>query len=488
MAMKQEQAVSHLIGGQWTDLPTGNTLQSSLDPATGEVIGYYVPGTVEYADAAVAAARRAFSEGEWAQSPRLREQVLLSLAQRIEAGRDELIELLCRENGKLRGEATFEVSTAISECRFYAGLTRSTFGRTLESEPDTWSLLVREPAGVCAVIVPWNAPVILLIRSLAPALAAGCTVVVKPAPQTPLANAWVMACLQSITNLPKGVVNSVNESGAVVGRRLVESSAVDVISFTGSSATGKHIMAAASSTLKRLSLELGGKAPAIVFPDADMTQVVPQLIRWSMVLSGQMCIAITRILVHDSCYDAYADALRNTYGKLRIKPGIEPDSQMGPLIDKANQSRVLDLAARAGDYGQVLLQGSSLSAACPDGCFVTPTLVAIEDTDSPLVQEEIFGPIICLERFYDETDAVRRANATRYGLAASLWTTDLNRAMRVSRRIRAGTVWLNSHGRLIAEAETGGYGESGLGRLHGIEALNDFLETKHIYLEAGLAP
>lgn len=484
MNYSNAQTVTQYIDGSWTPIAANDSLTASRDPATGETIGFYEPGSVDAADAAVAAARRAFEDGEWAQSPRLREQVLLELADRMEAHQKELIELIRRENGKLLGEAVFEVMTSISECRFYAGLARSTFGRSRETEPDTWSFIVREPAGVCAVIVPWNAPVILMIRSLAPALAAGCTAVVKPAVQTPLSNAFVINLLNEIKSIPRGVVNSVNEDGAVVGKRLVAAPDIDVVSFTGSSATGKHIMGAASDTLKRLSLELGGKAPAIVFPDADISKVVPQLVRWSTVMAGQMCIAITRILVHEACYDQYAKLLTEAFANLRVKPSMSPDSQMGPLIDRANQARVHSLIEQAETQGQVLLRGDTLQEQFPEGCFVSPTLVAMSDIAMPLVQEEVFGPILTLERFGSEDDAVGQANATRYGLAASLWTSDLNRAMRISRRVRSGTVWLNSHGRLIAEAETGGYGESGLGRLNGLDALNDFLETKHIYLEA----
>ena len=479
-----DRPITQYIAGKWTTPPSTSLLVSSENPGTGEAIAQFEPGSVEFTDEAIHAARKAFDHGEWAQSPRLRESVLLQLANRIEADKEALIDLICKENGKLFSEAMFEVMTAISECRFYAGLARTTFGRTLESEPDTWSLLVREPAGVSAVIVPWNAPVILLIRSLAPALAAGCTVVVKPAPQTPLSNAWIIQKIHEIDALPAGVINSVNENGAVVGKRLVESADVDVISFTGSSQTGKAIMAAASNTLKRLSLELGGKAPAIVFPDADFEQTISQLVRWSTVMAGQMCIAITRILVHDSCYERYATALTDAFKHLKVEPSASRGSQMGPLIDKQNQSRVLELIERCEDQGNVLLRGGNLSDRYPRGCFVTPTLIEVADVSRPIVQEEVFGPILTLERFDSEEQAVSLANATRYGLAASLWTSDLQRAMRISRRVRSGTVWLNSHGRLIAEAETGGYGESGLGRLHGIEALNDFLETKHIYLEA----
>jgi acyl-CoA reductase-like NAD-dependent aldehyde dehydrogenase len=362
---------------------------------------------------------------------------------------------------------------------------RTLYGRSLESAPDTFSFMMREPAGVAAVIVPWNAPVILLIRSLAPALAAGCTVVVKPAPQTPLSNAWVMARLAELVDLPKGVVNSVNEDGTTVGRRYVASDGVDVVSFTGSSETGKRIMAAAAPTLKRLSLELGGKAPSIVFPDADLDQVVPQLVRGGLLISGQMCIAITRVLVHASIADALADRLVAALRAAKIGPGEDPATQLAPLIDHSNRDRVAALAAAAHEQGEVLLQGKACDGDLAAGAFVSPTLVRIDDPTAALVQEEVFGPLLTLETFDDEDHAIALANNSRYGLSSSLWSRDVSRCFRVARRIESGTVWLNSHGKLIPEAETGGFKHSGIGRLHGVEAMNDFLETKHIYLEAG---
>ena len=473
----------HYIDGQWVKGDDCELVQS-FDPATGDVIGHYVTGSVELTNQAIAAARHAFEHTLWSSSPRLREQALLALADAIEREKNDLISLIMTENGKLKGEATFEVLTSVSECRFYAGLARTQFGRTLESEPDTFSLLNVEAAGVAAVIVPWNAPVILMIRSLAPALAAGCTAVIKPAPQTPLSHNWVLQKMAEITIIPAGVINSVNENGAVVGKRLVESADVDVISFTGSSATGKAIMSAASNTLKRLSLELGGKAPAVIFDDADMHKTVEEVVKWSLVMSGQMCIAITRILVQSSSYEQYKSALIEAYKNIKVGPSRDPSNQMGPLIDKQNQKRVLDLISRAKAEETVLLEGSIVESHT-EGCFVSPTLIEPKDLDSYFVQEEIFGPIICLESFDDEAEAIKRANATRYGLAASVWTNDLTRAMRVSKRLKSGTVWINSHGRLIAEAETGGYGESGLGRLHGVEALRDFTETKHVYIPSG---
>ena len=472
----------HFIGGAW--LFEGDE-DASIDPATGESMAIYRKGSEALADAAVDAALRAFQTTAWAQSPRLRAKVLADLANVMRQREDELVALIIRESGKKLIDARFEVRNSFEELDFYAGVARTLYGRSLESAADTFSFMMREPAGVVAVIVPWNAPVILLIRSLAPALAAGCTVVVKPAPQTPMCNAWVMARLAELADLPKGVVNSVNEDGTTVGRRYVASEGVDVVSFTGSSETGKRIMAAAAPTLKRLSLELGGKAPSIVFPDADLDQVVPQLVRGGLLISGQMCIAITRVLVHASIADTLADRLIAALRGARIGSGADPATQLAPLIDLANRDRVVALAAAAHEQGEVLLQGKACDGDLAAGAFVSPTLVRIENPAAALVQEEVFGPLLTLETFEDEDHAIALANNSRYGLSSSLWTRDVSRCFRVARRIESGTVWLNSHGKLIPEAETGGYKQSGIGRLHGIEAMNDFLETKHIYLEAG---
>ncbi len=474
----------HLVGGEWID--TGDRAES-FDPASGQRLGTYVPGSADLADQAVAAARSAFFGSAWQSNPRLRSSILMEFASRLEADSGALIELIISENGKLRIEATGEVALAVSELRYYAGLARNLFGRTLESDTGKLSLLNREAIGVAAVIVPWNAPVGLLIRSLAPALAAGCTCVVKPAPQTPLINDFVIKRLDACAGLPIGVVNTVNESGSAVGEALSRSRHVDVISFTGSSMMGARIMAAAAPTLKRLSLELGGKAPAIVFDDADLDLAARELTRGSTVMAGQMCVAAARFLVHDGIYDAFRDRMMAIFSSLKVGPGNAADSQMGPLIDRGNRDRVLGLVDQAADEGRLLVRGSAPQGSLSNGSFLTPSLFEIDDVSSSLVQEEIFGPLISLERFHDEGEAISRANATRYGLAASVFTSNMARSMRVARALRTGTVWLNCHNRLIAEAETGGYGHSGVGRLHGVEGLNDFLETKHVYLEAGAA-
>jgi acyl-CoA reductase-like NAD-dependent aldehyde dehydrogenase len=337
---------------------------------------------------------------------------------------------------------------------------------------------------VAGIIVPWNAPVILLIRSLAPALAAGCTVVIKAAHQTALVNQLTLECLTSIAGLPSGVVCSFTESGADIGRAISQSPHIDVISFTGSSATGKRIAADAAGTLKRLSLELGGKAPAIVLPDAPLASTLTGLVAGALPMAGQQCTAIARVLVHESRFDETAAALAERLNSLVIGPGHEPNSQLGPLIDHANRDRLARLAAEASQHGKVWLQGGVPTGPLSQGAFVSPTLVEVSDLSSKYIQEELFGPVLVIERYRDQADAIARANATRYGLAASVWTSDRAAGQAMARELKSGTVWMNTHNKLFPEAETGGFRESGYGRLHGVEGLNDFLSTKHVYWES----
>src|SRR5690606_2610290 len=288
-----------------------------LGPADRKVLGAYSPGTKTLTDQAVAVARDSFDNTNWAASPRIRAAALFEFADRLETAKDEIADLVVAENGKLRREALGETMGAISEARYYAGLARTLLGRTLETAPGNFSMMNREPAGVVGIIVPWNAPVTLLVRSLAPALAAGCTTVIKPAPQTPLIHERVMRCLHDCPSLPKGVVNSINEQGSQVGEALVASNDIDVISFTGSSATGKRIMAGAAPTLKRLSLELGGKAPATVFADADLDQVVREVTAGSLVMAGQVCVAAARFLVEKSIEKDFTDRIKSAFDAVR---------------------------------------------------------------------------------------------------------------------------------------------------------------------------
>ncbi len=476
----------HYIDGRWTPGHGAARIAEALNPATSEVAALFAEGTAVDAQAAVACARKAFETTPWRHSPRLRAELLLAFADRLEARRDEVADWLVTLNGKLRREAMGEIMAGVSELRYYAGLARNIAGRVIEVEPQCYSLLDREAAGVAVIILPWNAPVTLLVRSLAPALAAGCTAVLKPAHQTALVHNLVLECLVGDERLPTGVIHSVIESGSEVARALCADAEVDVISFTGSSVVGKHIARDTSQLLTRLSLELGGKAPAVVLADCDVERTVKGIVAGGLVLAGQQCTAIARVLVEEPLFDRFAASLRNALAEVRVGPGNDPASQMGCLIDMRNRDRIDNLVRDAGASPQVRrvhLRGQIGTGALARGAFMSPSLIEVEDLSSRFVQEELFGPLLVIERFCSEEDAVVRSNATRYGLAASVWGRDAQRARRIARRLRSGTVWMNSHNRLFPEAETGGSRDSGYGRLHGVQGLDDFLLTKHIYTE-----
>lgn len=468
----------HWIAGEWTGAPNID----SIDPATGEAIGRFADGGSCEADAAIAAARHAFDRTTWAQDARLRQDVLLGWASALEAERDMLATLLTRENGKAIAQSRGEIAGAISEVRYYAGLARHIAGHVLEPEPGTISTMLREAAGVAAIIVPWNAPAVLLVRSLAPALAAGCTAIVKPAAQTSLLTAAMLRCFEH-TALPEGAVNLVNEQGHAASQRFVDSHGVDVVSFTGSTATGKKIMAAAADSMKKLSLELGGKSCCVVFDDADIAAIAPRLARAATIISGQQCTAARRVLVHASRAAQMREHLASALASLRVGPGIDRATDIGPLIDGTTRDAVQRTIERAcGMAERVLLRGTGSGYA-----FLSPTLVEHGDPKAFFCQDEIFGPFVTLEVFENEAEAIEKANDTVFGLSASVWTHDGARALRVARALRNGTVWINDHNKLFAEAETGGYRQSGLGRLHGYDALADFTELKHICMPAGIA-
>ncbi|MFM0337320.1 aldehyde dehydrogenase family protein [Paraburkholderia fungorum] len=465
----------------------GGPLAPSFDPSNGELIGEFAAGGAIEAAAAVAAARHAFDRTTWPQDARYRQRILLDWANALERDVEGLARLLTRENGKPLAQARGEMLAAISEIRYYAGLARHIPGHVLEPEPGVFSTILREPAGTVGIIVPWNAPAVLLVRSAAPALAAGCTLVIKPAAQTAL---FLCTLLDSLVRLaiPPGVVNVVAESGHEVAEYLVRSTDIDVISFTGSTATGKKIMATAAESVKKLSLELGGKSCCVVFEDADVQAVAPRLAQAATIISGQQCTAARRVLVHASLAPAMRDSLRTALGTLRLGPGLAPDTQMGPLIDETARNAVARMVEEACDQADsVLLRGGVPDGALRHGSFLSPTLVEHRDPNAFFCQEEIFGPFVTLETFETEAEAVAKANNAIFGLSASVWTHDGARAMRVARALRNGTVWINDHNKLFAEAETGGYRQSGLGRLHGYEALADFTELKHICLTAGVS-
>ncbi|ANJ55422.1 aldehyde dehydrogenase family protein [Pseudomonas silesiensis] len=473
----------HFIDGQWT---ATDRWTDSLDPANGELIGCFADGGEAEAEAAVAAAARAFNDPQWAQNPRLRQQLLLEWAAGLTARQEQLAQLLTRENGKALAQSRGEIGGAISEILYYAGLARHNPGHMLEVAPGEFSSMLREPAGVAGLIIPWNAPAVLLVRALAPAIAAGCTVVIKPAPQTALFNAAMLEPLFALPGLPAGAVNLFTESGHAGAAHLVASPRVDVLSFTGSTATGQRIMRDCAATMKKLSLELGGKSCCLVFEDADIAAIAPKLAAAATIISGQQCTAARRVLVHASRFAEMKTALSAALGRIRLGNGLDPATNMGPLIDWQSRDNVERRIGEALDScDEVLLAGGRPQGELGNGAFLAPSLIAHRDSSAFFCQEEIFGPLLVLESFEDEAEAVARANHTEFGLSASVWTGQGARAWRVARALRNGTVWLNDHNKLFAEAETGGYRKSGLGRLHGVDALLDFSELKHIYQNVG---
>lgn len=474
---------AHWIGGDWF---VGSSDIGIKNPTDGTLVGHIPEGAGQEAQSAVDAAYQAFQKLPWSHSPRLRANALLDAADKISAAKPELVEALVRDTGKLVRVAGIEIDAMVSEFRYYAGLARAIFGRTLEVEPGVTALLTKEPAGVAAIFTPWNAPGILLARALPAALAAGCTVVTKTAGPASFFHEAVMRVMSSVDPLGSGVCNSIVESGSDGARALVSHPDVDVISFTGSTSVGKFIMRDAASTLKRLNLELGGKAAAIVLSDIDPDDVADRLLAASLILSGQQCTALDRILVHESRFDAMANALRLRAEQIDCESPRLESSQLGPLIDIANRNRIAGIVEAAASSGNAIHSGLLPAGELSDGAFISPSVLKVEDLSAPEIQEEFFGPVVNLERFQNTEEMIAKANATRYGLASSVWSNDVASARRVARELRTGTVWINDHNKLFPEAETGGFRESGFGRLHGLEGLSEFLSTKHIYEPYGV--
>ncbi|WP_414439750.1 aldehyde dehydrogenase family protein [Burkholderia sp. 22PA0106] len=477
--MQAEHDARHWIGGAWlADGPR----RESIDPATGEVIGYFHDAPVDTMQKAIDCASDAFRLGAWRSDAHARAAALSHLADAFEARLGEVVDTLCAENGKIRPEASFEASLIPRALRFAVGLAMHGFGRVMETRPGQQSMSIREPVGVAGLIVPWNSPAYLCIRALAPALAAGCTAVIKMPHQAAQTAALLARIVESVREIPAGVVNVVIESGAAGARLLVDSPRVPTISFTGSSATGRAIASVAAQHLKRVGLELGGKTPHLIFDDADLDAALPVLEKSCTVFAGQFCMTGSRVLVHRQLADTLERALAQRLGAVRAGPARDAASQMGPLIDKAAVQRVdaaVEAAIAAG--ARVVVRGGPPGdPALAGGAFYLPTLLAIEDASLPIAREETFGPVQTLQVFNTEAQAIEMANDSEYGLSACVWSRDVDRPIRVARQLHAGLVSINSWANLAVEFEEGGFKSSGLGRLGGLASLEDFLEYKQI--------
>lgn len=476
-----------LIDGEWVPASDGATF-ACVDPYENREWGRVPAATAGDVDRAVRAARRAFDDDGWPQTPApQRARLLRRLADLIEQNADALARAQIHENGKLLGEMTRGATAMAVHARYVASLVETDSAQTVEtSMPNLRTYTVREPVGVVAALTPWNTPLGLLSWKLFPALGAGCTLVIKPSEVTPVSTLR-LAQLCEQAGFPKGVVNVVTGMGQPTGAALVAHPGVDKIAFTGSTQGGKAMLRAAAERVGRVTLELGGKSPNIVFADADLDNAVHGAMAGIFAATGQTCMGGSRLLVQSTVYDDVLDRLAAGAESLRLGDPLDPRVDVGPLACRAQLGKVMEYIDIARAEGARLVAGGvrPQGPATGDGLFVRPTVFADVDNGSRLAQEEIFGPVVAVIRFDDEEDAARKANAVDFGLAGAVWTRDMARADRMVRRIRAGTVWVNTYRVVHHAVPFGGFKHSGIGRELGPHALDEYTETKAVWVDLG---
>ena len=471
-----------LIDGKWVAAQNGQTFEVE-DPATQEIIAHVPLGDKADIDLAVAAARRAFDSGPWSRmSPGERSRIVWKLGDLLEKYADEFAELEALDNGKpVTNARKGDVQGSIEMFRYMAGWATRLNGETIQvSSPGNWhAYTLREPVGVVGQIIPWNFPLMMAAWKLAPALASGCTIVLKPAEQTPLSALRFGELIQE-AGIPDGVVNIVTGFGETAGAALAEHPDVDKVAFTGSTEVGKIIVRAAADNLKRVSLELGGKSPAIVFPDADLDLAIAGTADAIFYNQGQCCTAGSRLFAPKSVYDKVVAGVAEAAGKLKIGHGLDPHVNLGPLVSKEQHDRVKGFLDSGRKEGAEVVTGGKIAGN--QGYFVEPTVLAKTNRDMRVVREEIFGPVVCVQSFDDDSlDAVAKfANDTEYGLQASVWTRNLKVAHMMARKIKAGTICINAHNYGDPAWPFGGYKQSGWGREMGKEVMEHYTETKSV--------
>ncbi|OQV03996.1 hypothetical protein CLAIMM_08951 [Cladophialophora immunda] len=473
------------INNEFVNALSGKTFEVE-DPSKGKTILSIQEGQAEDVDVAVKAARKAF-EGGWADSdPAWRGSLLLRLADLMEKHRDELLAIEMVDSGNtLNQVGTVDLPASIGTLRYYATWADKVYGRTSATVPGTFTYTVREPIGVCGQIIPWNFPLMMFVWKIAPALATGNTIVIKSAESTPL-SALKMCELIREAGFPAGTVNLISGFGPTVGAAIANHMDVDKVAFTGSTATGRVIMkAAASSNLKKVTLELGGKSPNIVFPDADLEKAVDWSVLGIDFHAGQVCHAGTRIYVHEDIYDAFLAAFTKKLAATNVGSNFSSQTDQGPQINRSQYEKILGYIDVGQKEGATLhLGGHAISK--DGGYFIEPTIFTNVTPEMKIVKEEIFGPVVVIAKFKTEEEVLRAANDTSYGLAAGVHTNDYQRALRITKKLKAGTTWVNMFNFLHWSMPFGGYKESGIGRELGGEALDNYTHVKTVYFNMGL--
>jgi betaine-aldehyde dehydrogenase len=476
------------VDGEWRLAADGAT-RDLFNPSNGDRIATIAEAGIADAEAAIAAARKAFDEGPWSSlGAAERAALLFKVADAIDAHRDEFMRIDTLNNGKPLRETEYDAIDAANCFRYYAGLATKPHGQTFDVPAPSQTFTVREPIGVCGQIVPWNYPLLMATWKLAPALAAGNVCVLKPAELTPLSTIRLAQLFEEL-EFPRGVLNIVTGPGATAGHAIAASTLVDKVAFTGGTKTGRSIMQAATSNLKKISLELGGKSPNVVFADADFDTAIDYALFGIFANAGQVCSAGSRLVIQRSLHDRFLERLVERAQKIRVGDGFDPQTEMGPIISPVHRERVeAYIAAGVEEGAKLLCGGERLGGELAGGNFIAPTIFAKTTPAMRIVAEEIFGPVLVVQTFDNEAEAIATANDTIYGLAGAVFTQDIAKAHRVIRKLRAGITWINTYHPTYNEAPWGGYKQSGIGRELGTYGYDAYTEVKQINVNLDVEP